>query len=87
MRTLNEVRALAVRVANTEDVNVQVDNNDYGWHVVVRAGQPTDQTEDGYLLWSPNTAPIMVCASATTLDAATQQVYDQLQFEEGLHDA
>lgn len=81
MRALSELRALAVQISKLDDVHVQVDENHYGWHVVVRAGQPSDETEDGYLLWSATAAPIMVAATAPTLNAVIQQAYSTLQFE------
>jgi len=81
MRTVDELRALGVRVAKTDDVHVDIENNTYGWHVIMRAGQP-GITHDGDPVWNSVIAPIMVAATAPKLDAAVQQAYDDLQFEE-----
>lgn len=88
MRAVSELRALAVRIAKSDDVHIKIDENQYGWHVIVYAGQPVDcipsdhSSYESMPAFSTIDAPIMVAVTATTLNAAVQQAYDELKFEE-----
>lgn len=77
MTSIEQVRRLAVEIAGTDDVHVSIDYNDYGWHVVVHAGQP-EVDEAGYIAFSTIRSPVMAAASSLDLGAALGQAFIHL---------
>ena len=77
MTSIEQVRKLAVETAGTQEVHVSIDENDYGWHVIIRGGQP-EVDELGYVSFSSVEAPVMAAASSNDLGVALAECYQHL---------
>lgn len=71
MSALDEVRKLAVEVTGNPAVLVDVQKNEFGWHIVVYDGQLEDCGDHRF---APTDVPIVAAGSGTTLGGACGNV-------------
>jgi hypothetical protein len=81
MSALDEVRKLAVEVTGKQDVLVDVQSNEYGWHIVVYDGQLVESDGDGAdepHRFVPTEVHIVATGSGSTLGDACGNVGDAM---------